>query len=60
MKIIRFSILLALTLWTASSLGCAFGEVRWSDPLQREISLEDAQHRYTVLVRWSGRQCWWN
>ena len=38
----------------AGSLGCAFGEIRWSDPLQREISLEYAQNRYTVLVRWSN------
>ncbi len=37
----------------ASSLGCAFGEMRWDDPLQRELSLEEAQERYTVLVRWS-------
>jgi len=37
----------------AGTFGCAFGEVRWDDPLQREISLEDAQQRYTVLVRWS-------
>ena len=27
--------------------------MRLSDPLDREISLEDAQRRYTVLVRWS-------
>jgi len=54
MKITRLSISLALMIWTGSSLACAFGEIRWSDPLQREISLEDAQHRYTVLVRWSN------
>ena len=43
--------LLCLALLT--SLGCAFGEVRFSDPLDRQVSLEDAQNRYTVLVRWN-------
>ena len=44
--------LLALSALVGLLGGCAFGEIRWDDPLQREISLEDAQHRYTVLVRW--------
>jgi hypothetical protein len=51
MRQIRFVPLIALLAVAGGSLGCAFGEVRWSDPLQRAISLEDAQHRYTVLVR---------
>lgn len=51
MRRFRVPFTLALLLLLATSLGCAFGEVRWDDPLQREISLEDAQHRYTVLVR---------
>ena len=38
---------------TGLSLGCAFGEIRLNDPLDRAISLEEAQNRYTVLVRWS-------
>lgn len=42
------ALLLALT-----QFGCAFGEMRWSDPLDREVTLEDAQYRYTVLVRWN-------
>ena len=54
MRTLRFSFVLTLSLGVASVLGCAFGEIRWTDPLQREISLEDAQHRYTVLVRWSN------
>lgn len=54
MRTARPLVLLALLCAGASSLGCAFGEVRWADPLRREISLEDAQHRYTVLVRWSN------
>ena len=45
------SIVIALLAIAGGSLGCAFGEIRWSDPLQREISLEESQHRYTVLVR---------
>ena len=48
-RLLSTALLLALT----TSLGCAFGEMRWSDPLDRELSLEDAQHRYTVLMRWS-------
>lgn len=36
-----------------TSLGCAFGEIRWDDPFQREYSLELAQDDYTQLVRWS-------
>lgn len=34
-----------------SALGCAFGEFRPNDPFDREWSLEQAQHRYTTLVR---------
>lgn len=34
-----------------SSLGCAFGEFRFGDPFDREYTLEEAQHRYTTLVR---------
>ena len=54
MRTLRFLFLSTLMIGLLAQFGCAFGEVRWSDPLQREISLEDAQHRYTVLVRWSN------
>ena len=43
-------VLLALVV---SLSGCAFGEFRFGDPLDRKFTLEQAQHRYTVLVRWS-------
>ena len=33
--------------------GCAFGEFRPSDPFDRQLTLDQAQHRYTVLVRFS-------
>lgn len=36
------------------TLACAFGEFRWSDPLKRQFSLEDAQRQYTEYVRWSA------
>lgn len=56
MRRLRIVLALALLAATAGSFGCAFGEVRWSDPLQREFSLEEAQHRYTVLVRWNDSE----
>jgi hypothetical protein len=34
-----------------STLGCAFGEIYWDDPLKREYSLGESQKRYTELVR---------
>ncbi len=34
-----------------NSLGCAFGEIYWDDPLKREYSLSEVQQRYTELVR---------
>jgi hypothetical protein len=37
-------------------LGCANGEIRLGDPFDRELTLDEAQHRYTVLVRWSKFQ----
>ena len=36
--------------------GCAFGEFRPSDPFDRQLTLDEAQHRYTVLVRFSEFQ----
>jgi hypothetical protein len=35
----------------ASSLGCAFGEIRWDDPMGRLYALEEAQMYYSQLVR---------
>jgi len=49
----RLAIVAVIAAGLAPLGGCAFGELRLNDPLDREISLEDAQHRYTVLVRWS-------
>lgn len=37
-------------------LGCANGEIRLGDPFDRAQTLEEAQHRYTVLMRWSEFQ----
>ena len=49
-----WALLATTALFAASlSLGCAFGEIRLDDPLDRELSLEEAQQRYTVLVRWN-------
>ena len=45
---------LGVLLLAFSSLGCAFGEFRVHDPLQREYSLEETQKRYTDLVRFSS------
>lgn len=39
-----------------AAFGCAFGEIRPDDPFDRRWSLEQAQHRYTVLTRWSQFQ----
>lgn len=36
--------------------GCAFGEFRPGDPFDRQLTLDHAQHRYTVLVRFSEFQ----
>lgn len=40
----------------AGSLGCAFGEFRPGDPFDRQWTLDQAQHRYTTLVRFSDFQ----
>jgi hypothetical protein len=36
--------------------GCANGEIRLGDPFDRKFTLEEAQHRYTVLVRFGDFQ----
>jgi len=50
---LRAPLLLSLIVFAIamSALGCAFGEFRPNDPFDREWSLEQAQHRYTTLVR---------
>lgn len=47
---------LLLALAAPLALGCAFGEVRWGDPLEREYSLQEMQKRYTDLVRFGHFQ----
>jgi hypothetical protein len=37
-------------------VGCAFGEIRWNDPLQRQITLEDLQQEYVAMVRFGNFQ----
>lgn len=48
----RLLLLIAFAV-SLSAVGCAFGEFRPGDPFDREHSLEQAQHRYTTLVRFS-------
>jgi hypothetical protein len=48
-------VILAMTV-LVSALGCANGEFRFGDPFDRQLTLSEAQHRYTVLVRWSQFQ----
>ncbi|MEM9176938.1 MAG: hypothetical protein AAGC67_17090 [Myxococcota bacterium] len=45
--------LFGLALLMLSTSGCAFGEFRPTDPFDRQWTLDQAQHRYTVLVRFS-------
>lgn len=45
--------LIGLAALVLASTGCAFGEFRPTDPFDRQLSLDQAQHRYTVLVRFS-------
>lgn len=47
---------LAFVVGCLTSFGCANGEVRLDDPFDRKLNLEQAQHRYTVLVRWGKFQ----
>lgn len=46
------ALVLALTALLATT-GCAFGEFRPGDPFDRQWTLDQAQHRYTTLVRFS-------
>ncbi len=57
-RIIRKPLQLATVLTAlvvmSSSLGCAFGEIYWTDPFTREFSLTEIQKRYTNLVRFGA------
>ncbi len=50
------SVLVSLALLSvmSGSVGCAFGEIYWTDPLKREFSLSEIQKRYTALVRFGA------
>jgi hypothetical protein len=37
----------------AGGFGCADGEIRLGDPFDREHTLTESQHKYTVFVRWA-------
>ncbi|MEZ4330573.1 MAG: hypothetical protein R3F35_02390 [Myxococcota bacterium] len=47
---------IALVVALLALVGCANGEFRPTDPFDRGISFSEAQHRYTVLIRWSEFQ----
>lgn len=54
---LRRGLFLALFVFMATqALGCAFGEFRPTDPWDRKWTLEQAQHRYSVLIRWNDIQ----
>lgn len=52
----RSIVLASLLVLVLGSFGCAFGEFRPGDPFDRQLTLDQAQHRYTVLVRFSDFQ----
>jgi hypothetical protein len=47
---------LLLLVFVAGAFGCADGEFRFGDPFDREVTLSESQHRYTVLIRWNEFQ----
>ena len=47
-------VVLAFALGGLTSSGCSFGEIYLTDPLLREATLDEAQRRYSNLVRWSA------
>ena len=55
-SLLRVAALVTLTIGLLFSLGCANGEIRLGDPFDRQMSFEEAQHRYTVLTRWKKYQ----
>lgn len=42
-----------LLILAGTTLGCAFGDINPKDPFKRQYSLSEAQHQYTLMVRWS-------
>lgn len=48
------ALFLVLALGTLSSLGCSFGEIYMTDPLLREVALNEQQKHYSSLIRWSA------
>jgi hypothetical protein len=44
---------LVITLIAATSFGCAFGEIRPDDWLQRQYSLEEKHKSYSDSIRWA-------
>ena len=50
------ALLLGSALLWIGAFGCANGEIRLGDPFDRGQTLEYAQHRYTVLMRWTDFQ----
>ncbi len=55
-SICRAAVWITLLCGLVLSLGCANGEIRLGDPFDRQLTFEEAQHRYTVLMRWSKLQ----
>lgn len=51
---VPFFAVISMFAMLSTSLGCAFGEVYWTDPLKREYSLGEVQKRYTNLVRFGA------
>jgi hypothetical protein len=53
-----FRVLMSVSLLALAGghLGCAQGEFRLGDPFDRQLSLSESQHRYTVFMRWSQFQ----
>lgn len=45
---------LGIALAGFTSAGCNFGEIYVTDPLLRQVALEEIQKRYSNLVRWSA------
>jgi hypothetical protein len=51
---LKLTAVLSIFVMLSSSLGCAFGEIYWTDPLKREYTLGEVQKRYTNLVRFGA------
>lgn len=55
-RTLRSVVRVASALALLALAGCANGEFRPTDPFDRSISFSEAQHRYTVLIRWAEFQ----